>query len=232
MDLASGAAGLEREVPQRLQAEPGVFGGAPGAEVLLEMIRRTVKPSDAVARLGGRDALLATGGARSLLAECALSEADQTLASQADGMSVGELLARAGNDDFACVLLALVELGVLHVQGLSKRAVVREQAAPAGFDPIDAEALRQRVATRRALVEESDYFALLGVARDATSYDLRRAYQALRKDLDPERVLTAATVDLREEVDGILEVIDEAYDILRDPVRRERYRRALERAPD
>jgi hypothetical protein len=232
MDLASGAAGLEREVPQRLQAEPGVFGGATGAEVLLEMIRRTVKPSDAVARLGGRDALLATGGARSLLAECALSEADQTLASQADGMSVGELLARAGNDDFACVLLALVELGVLHVQGLSKRAVVREQAAPAGFDPIDAEALRQRVATRRALVEESDYFALLGVARDATSYDLRRAYQALRKDLDPERVLTAATVDLREEVDGILEVIDEAYDILRDPVRRERYRRALERAPD
>jgi hypothetical protein len=232
MDLASGAAGLEREVPQRLQAEPGVFGGATGAEVLLEMIRRTVKPSDAVTRLGGRDALLGTGGARSLLAECALSEADQTLASQADGMSVGELLTRAGNDDFACVILALVELGILHVQGLAKRAVVREPEAPRGWDPLDAEALRQRVATRRALVEEGDYFALLGVDRDATSYDLRRAYQALRKDLDPERVLTAATVDLRDEVDGILEVIDEAYDILRDPVRRERYRRALERAPD
>jgi hypothetical protein len=232
IDLSSGAASLEREVPQRLQAEPGVFGGATGAEVLLEMIRRTVKPSDAVARLGGRDALLATGGARSLLAECALSEADQTLASQADGTTVGELLGRAGNDDFACVVLALVELGILLVQGTSKRQIARQPEAPPGWDPLDAEALRQRVATRRALVEEGDYFALLGVARDATSYDLRRAYQALRKDLDPERVLTAATVDLREDVDSILEVVDEAYDILRDPVRRERYRRALERAPD
>ena len=74
-------------------------------------------------------------------------------------------------------------------------------------------AARRRTATRR-------------------SYDLRRAYQSLRRDLDPEKVLTAATVDLRHDVDSILEVLDEAYDILRDPVRRERYRRALERAPD
>src|SRR6185436_1205523 len=42
-DLSSGTASLEREVPQRLQAEPGVFGGATGAEVLLEMTRRTAK---------------------------------------------------------------------------------------------------------------------------------------------------------------------------------------------
>jgi len=233
-DLSTGAASLEREVPQRLQAEPGVFGGATGAEVLLEMTRRTAKPSDAVARIGGRDALLAMGTARALLAECALSETDQALASQADGMSVGDLLTRAGNDDFACVILVLVELGVLHVLGAAKRPAARNldpEPAP-GDDALDAEALRQRVAARRALVEEGDYFALLGVARDATSYDLRRAYQTLRKDLDPERVLTAATVDLREDVDSILEVLDEAYDILRDPVRRERYRRALERAPD
>lgn len=231
-DLAAGAASLEREVPQRLQAEPGVFGGATGAEVLLEMTRRTAKPSDAVARVGGRDALLASGGARALLAECALNEADQALASQADGSTVGDLLARAGNDDFACVILVLVELGVLHVLGAAKRPAARQPEPEPGYDPLDAEALRQRVAARRALVEEGDYFALLGVARDATSYDLRRAYQTLRKDLDPERVLTAATVDLRDDVDSILEVLDEAYDILRDPVRRERYRRALERAPD
>jgi hypothetical protein len=230
-ELSSGAASLEREVPQRLQAEPGVFGGATGAEVLLEMTRRTAKPADALTRLGGREALIAAGDARSLLAECALDEAEQMLASQADGVSVGELLSRAGSDDFACVVLALTELGILHVQGKARRATVQEPQ-PQSYDPLDAEALRQRVATRRALVDEGDYFALLGVARDATQYDLRRAYQTLRKDLDPERVLTAATVDLRDDVDSILEVLDEAYDILRDPVRRERYRRALERAPD
>jgi hypothetical protein len=230
-DLQGGAASLEREVPQRLQAEPGVFGGATGAEVLLEMTRRTAKPSDAIARLGGKDAVLAQGGARALLAECALNNAEQALASAVDGMTVGELTGRAGSDDFACVLLVLVELGILLAQGTSRRPAPPEPE-PAAWDPLDAAALRERVAARRALVDESDYFALLGVARDATHYDLRRAYQALRHDLDPERVLSAATVDLRGEVDSILEVIDEAYDILRDPVRRERYRRALERAPD
>ena len=230
-DLQGGAASLEREVPQRLQAEPGVFGGATGAEVLLEMTRRTAKPSDATARLGGKDAVLAQGGARALLAECALNAPEQALASSADGMTGGELVGRAGNEEFACVLLVLVELGVLHAPGTSRRPPAPEPQAPA-WDPLDAAALRERVAARRALVDESDYFALLGVARNATHYDLRRAYQALRRDLDPERVLTAATVDLRGEVDAILEVLDEAYDILRDPVRRERYRRALERAPD
>jgi len=230
-DLSSGTASLEREVPQRLQAEPGVFGGATGAEVLLEMTRRTAKPADAIARLGGKDALMSQGGARALLAECALNEAEQALASSADGLTVGELVTRAGTDDFACVLLVLVELAILHVQGISRRPAARESAAVT-FDPLDATALRERVAARRALVEEGDYFALLGVTRDATHYDLRRAYQTLRRDLNPETVLTAATVDLRTDMDSILEVLDEAYDILRDPVRRERYRRALERAPD
>jgi hypothetical protein len=44
-------------------------------------------------------------------------------------------------------------------------------------------------------------------------------------------MITAATIDLRDDVDSILEVLEEAYDILRDPVRRERYRRALDAAP-
>ncbi len=129
------------------------------------------------------------------------------------------------------MILVLVELGVLQVRSAARRSVPQEPAAPV-WDPLDAAALRERVAARRTLVEEGDYFALLGVARDATHYDLRRAYQSLRRDLDPEKVLTAATVDLRGDVDSILEILDEAYDILRDPVRRERYRRALERAPD
>ena len=80
-------------------------------------------------------------------------------------------------------------------------------------------------------MEEGDYFALLGVSRTATHYDLRRAYQSLRRDLDPSHMITAATIDLREDVDSILEVLEEAYDILRDPVRRERYRRALDATP-
>ncbi|HEY3497551.1 MAG TPA: DnaJ domain-containing protein [Polyangiaceae bacterium] len=231
--MQGGAASLEHEVPQRLQTEPGVFGGATGAEVLVEITRRVAPPADAVARLGGRDVRFGFGGRRVLLAECALSDAENALAETAEGATLGELLKRAGADDFACVAWALVELGILSTASEARRPAPTPEAAadPDAWDPLDTTAFRARVAARRALVEEGDYFALLGVSRTATHYDLRRAYQTLRRDLDPSRMITAATIDLREDVDSILEVIDEAYDILRDPVRRERYRRALDAAP-
>ena len=84
---------------------------------------------------------------------------------------------------------------------------------------------------RKALSEEGDYFALLGVARSATSYDIRRAYASLQEEYDPHRVLTGETVDLRADVDLILEVLAEAFEILEDDLRRERYRRALDASP-
>jgi DnaJ-class molecular chaperone len=87
------------------------------------------------------------------------------------------------------------------------------------------------VLARRALVDEGDYFALLGVPRQATGYDIRRSYVELRRQFDPGQILRRNTLDLTEHVDTILEVLDEAYEILRDQQRRERYRRAIESMP-
>lgn len=229
VSMRRGAASVEHEVPQRLQAEPGVFGGATGAEVLIEVARRVVAPNDALSRLGGKDVRVSRRRSDGLLAECALPESEVQLIKQSAGLRVSELLERGGADDFACVLWGLVELGVLEVEAGAKR----EEAAAKNLepDPLDTAALRERIAARRALVDEGDYFALLGVSRDATSYDVRRAYLNLRRELDPGRVIIAATIDLRDDLETILEVLDEAYEILRDPLRRERYRRALETAP-
>jgi hypothetical protein len=229
VSMRKGAANVETEVPQRLQAEPGVFGGATGAEVLIEVARRVVVPNDALARLGGRDVRVSRRRSDGLLAECALPDSEVQLIKQSAGLRVSELLERGGTDDFACVLWGLVELGVLDVEAGPKR----EETAAKNLepDPLDTAALRERIAARRALVDEGDYFALLGVSRDATSYDVRRAYLNLRRELDPGRILIAATIDLRDDLDTILEVLDEAYEILRDQLRRERYRRALETAP-
>src|SRR5207244_3153171 len=105
------------------------------------------------------------------------------------------------------------------------------EAAPSAVDPLDEEALRQRVRARLALVEDGDYFSLLGVPRGATGYEIRRAYLELRRAFEPGRVLTAATADLADDVRLVAEVLDEAYDILREPHRRERYRRAIEAGP-
>jgi hypothetical protein len=227
--MSRGAASLEFEVPQRLQAEPGVFGGATGAEVLIEIARRVVSPAEAILRLGGRSVALAPGPIQGLLAEAALSENETALVKGAMG-SAGSLLDRAGTDDFASVIWALVELGVLATEAvpIPRRSDAGETAR---HDPLDAVALRERIATRLGLVEEGDYFALLGIRRTATSYDVRRAYLSARKSFDPARILTPETVDLKDDLESILEVLDEAYEILGDATRRERYRRALDAVP-
>ena len=205
-----------------------MFGGATGAEVLIEVVRRAVPPTEAVTWLGGAHVRFTEGEAGSLLGESALPDADLSLVRSASGSTLGDLLDRAGSPDIAPVLFSLVELGVLRVR---TSAAPTRNLAPRVIDPLDHEALRARFRARRELVDEGDYFALLGVSRSATSYDIRRAYSALRQELDPGRVLTPTTADLGDDVALILDVLDEAYEILRDQVRRDRYRRALEEGP-
>lgn len=226
--LERGAASLERQLPPRISAEPSVFGGATGAEVLIEVVRRAVPPGDAIAWLGGAHVRFSEGEAGSLLGESALPDADLSLVRSASGTTLGDVLDRAGSPDIAPVLFTLVELGVLRVR---TSAAPARNLPPRVVDPLDHEALRARIRARRELVDEGDYFALLGVSRSATSYDIRRAYSALRQELDPGRVLTPVTADLGDDVALILDVLDEAYEILRDQVRRDRYRRALEEGP-
>jgi CheY-like chemotaxis protein len=227
--MTAGGASLERQVPPRLQAEPAVFGGATGAEILTEIARRVVSPSEAIASLGGLSGRFAAGSAGALLSECALDERERALVQRAGGASVGEVLELAGGEGFAPALYALTELGVLEV--LAPLARPNPQTEPPEYDRLDDEAIRERIRARRALVDEGDYFALLGLPREATGYDIRRAYLELRRELEPSRLLTAATVDLRDDAELVIEVLDEAYEILRDQLRRDRYRRALEALP-
>ncbi len=229
--LEHGDTGVESELPPRLATEPGVFGGATGAEVLVEVVRRVATPAFALARLGGPDVRLTLGPGQTLLGECALATGEAELVRQLDGDSLGDALERASTPDFSSALLALVELGIVETHGPAKAAVTTAPRVRHEPDRLDHEALRSRIAARRALVDEGDYFALLGVGRSATAYDVRRAYTALKEELEPSRLLTAATADLRDDVDAILFVLDEAYEILSDDLRRERYRRALEAAP-
>jgi hypothetical protein len=231
--LERGETGVEPEVPLRLATEPAVFGGATGAEVLVELVRRVSPPEASLALLGGGSIRLGPGPSRALLGECALGTEETELVRSLDGVALSEALTRTKAADFCSALLALVELGVLETAGTSLQAhrAVTQGQGPREPDRLDHEALRTRIAARRALVDEGDYFALLGVSRGATAYDVRRAYTELREELDPTRVLTPATVDLRDDVDAILSVIEEAYEILADDLRRERYRRALEAAP-
>ena len=230
--LDSGAVSVESDVPVRLQAEPAVFGGATGAEVLVEIVRRAVSPEQAVQRLGGLNTILQKGDNTTLLGECAMNDAEATIVRSITEEPLAETLRRAGHKDFAAVLYILVELSVLSRASGERRAPREAQEKhSAKPDRLDHAALRARILSRKALSEEGDYFALLGVARSATSYDIRRAYAALKEEYDPARILTSETVDLRDDVEMILEVLAEAFEILEDDLRRERYRRALDASP-
>ncbi|HTV23677.1 MAG TPA: DUF4388 domain-containing protein [Polyangiaceae bacterium] len=232
--IERGAVQMEHPVPERLAAEPAVFGGATGAEVLVEVIQRVVPPAQALAFLGNDRVVFAKGPANALLAECALSPHLLGLVQRAGQVELAELLQEAEDEPMLpCVLYALGVLEVLEPTTPEPRRPARSaRARPAKVpDAIDDEALRAKIQARRALVDEGDYFALLGVPRAATGYDIRRSYVELRRQFDPAETLRQSTLDLRDDLDTILEVLDEAYEILRDQQRRERYRRAIESVP-
>lgn len=225
----SGVCAVEAEPPGRLRAEPSVFGGAAGAEVLVEVSLRVLQPEDAVARLGGARARLADGARKGLLSECALSETDRNLVEEASGRTVGEVLRDAAAPELAPMLVALVDLGVLEV--LPSVGQGSQDDESKGTDLLDAEAVRARVKARMAIVQEGDYFEVLGVSKAATTYEIRRAFLEMRRAFEPSQLLTAATADLADDVRTLVEVIEEAWEALRDQTRRERYRAALVARP-
>jgi hypothetical protein len=234
--LESGSAILEPDAPGRLKGEPSVFGGSTGAEVLVEVVRRVVSPEDALLRLGGATSRLTDGPSGALLSECALVASELEWMQTARGRALGESLPASAEQDITSVVYALSLLGVVDVVRAAfapriTRGGAPLSAQPPAVDVLDEEAIRARVRARMQLVDEGDYFAVLGVPRDATGYEVKRAFLELRRVFEPSRILTPRLSDLEGDVRKIADVLDEAYEILRDSARRERYRRAIELAP-
>jgi hypothetical protein len=82
---------------------------------------------------------------------------------------------------------------------------------------------RERVRARWQLVTDADYFALLGVRRDATGFEIRRAYQSARRDFAAECFPGDLRRELARELDEIAQVLDEAFRVLRDDRLRQTY---------
>jgi hypothetical protein len=232
LQMGEGRLVVEERPPGRLAGEPSVFGGSTGAEVFVELVRRIVSPADAIERLGGLGARLGDGRASALLVECALAPDEVARLRAATGGTLGEMLERAPEADLATVIYALVQLEVIEaipsIQGRSDDP----DAPSAGDAALDAEAIRERVRARAQLVDDGDYFAVLGVAHDATGYEVRRAFLELRRAFDASRMLTPEVADLAADVRKIALVLEEAYEILKDTARRDRYRRAIEAVPE
>jgi DnaJ domain len=153
--------------------------------------------------------------------------------SRARGGTLGDLLTRSPDAEIASVVHGLALLGVLDVLPAAEPSRVPSlNASDADTASLDEEALRARIRARLELVDEGDYFSVLGVSRDATSYEVRRAFVELRRAFEPTRILASPRLhDLSDDVRKIVLVLEEAYEILRDVSRRERYRRAIDARP-
>jgi hypothetical protein len=115
----------------------------------------------------------------------------------------------------------------------------RVSTAPEGereFDDMPTDDRRQRptAANRRdallaryALVEEGDYFQILGVSRDATADDLQRARDRITRELDPAAIDPMLAGELGPKLDAIREVVGEALRVLGDERLRPRYQNHL-----
>ena len=166
-----------------------------------------------------------------------LSATPSTLRSLPDaGLTVGEraaaLLLRRGSATVA----ELQSEGRLDRAGayalawglLAIGAASREVAAPADEAGSASLVDRERALAKHEQVRDGDYFAILGVDRDATPYEIRRAWERMRFEFAPDRVDPSVRLELGAQLDEIVEVVDEAFGALSDDRLRASYRAHLE----
>jgi hypothetical protein len=145
-----------------------------------------------------------------------LAQEERSALAAFDGQSDLATVARVGGVDLADVLplaWGLVTLGLASARRTDTE-VPDESTALVGESDVAID--RERVRARWQLVSEADYFALLGVRRDATAFEIRRAYQAARRDFAADGFPSDLRRELAQELDDIANVLDEAFRVLRD----------------
>lgn len=83
--------------------------------------------------------------------------------------------------------------------------------------------LAKRVRTMFRLLDEVDYYQILGVDPDADAEHLKRAYFDLSLEFHPDRFFLLRSGDLKEKIYAIYRRIAEAYSVLSDERRRLAY---------
>jgi hypothetical protein len=156
-----------------------------------------------------------------VLGEADLSADERQAADLFDGRrSLGDIAQSAHLDEISVYQLAhgLIALGLARL--VESRADTDSGRAPLGASSLagagDAAIDRERVLAKHAHVLEADYFAVLGVRRDATAFEIRRAYESARRDYAVEAFAPEVQREHGSELREIAGVLDEAYRVLRD----------------
>lgn len=197
--------------------------------IVAEGVRHRMESAQLEALLGGmalyprfRQETLVAGDGRTLAERLEMSPSERAWLERLDGSrSLRELSALPSGD--ALELLGLVYLlHVLETVELSEQPL----GGSTGAEPEDVDTARIR--DRLQLAREADYFAALGLPRDAARLDVRRAHAELRRTFDDAHLEPAVRERLAAELSELRELLDEARDVLMDDSMRSVYLAYLE----
>jgi len=192
------------------------------AAVVLEGIRRKYARDRLEHRFGSAAAVVMTTGDDKLspIIEAAdLSAAEIETIRALDGdHDIAAAAAKGDLDELAAFQLAfgLVILGAAKIvrRGEDDDTQTTPLRSPALVGATDIAIDRQRVLAKYAHVNEADYFTLLGVRRDASSFEIKRAYEAALRDYAAGSFPLEVRQQLGSEIGEISELLTEAYHVL------------------
>ena len=172
-------------------------------------LERLVGPASTVIEVRDRERLAG------IITTADLATEERAALAAFDGQVELAQVARTAGVDTADILPLAWGLVVLGL-AVARRADTGIEESTALVGETDLTIDRERVRARWELVTEADYFALLGVRRDATAFEIRRAYQAARRDFATDSFPVDLRRELARELDDISTVLDEAFRVLRD----------------
>jgi curved DNA-binding protein CbpA len=201
---------------------------------------RKASVGEARALLGPPDAtfVASTGGAPP--AGAVLTSLDGYLLSRiSHPMTADEICTISGlpEDQAVPTLFALVAAGF--VGRVGEEAVEPAPAdppppPPAGDVPpeeLPVEDLRNRLDETLSEFRSANHYEVLGIPRESSSADIKKAYYALAKKYHPDRYRNASDPDVRGKLEAIFAHVTRAYDTLKDAAQRGAYDARLPATP-
>jgi hypothetical protein len=212
---------LEETEPGRTRSRTRALS-RPIRAALVSAARRALGSDQVRSLLGPRALGIALGPEREVALELAEIDAELIdLLLRMEGRSLAEIEAAAPTEPgLAGAIYALIAGGAL---------VPCEPPAGAEPPPEARAAVRALIENAARAARESDYFAILGVARSARDAEIERAHGARRDELSALPLGVLGLTPLEAARADAIAALDEAYRALRDAERRARYAAALAR---
>ncbi|MBN2494182.1 MAG: response regulator [Deltaproteobacteria bacterium] len=90
--------------------------------------------------------------------------------------------------------------------------------------------IREQLAHQVAETRKKDYFEILGVSKNASRAEIKKAYFSLAKQFHPDRLYASASAEIRNLAEELFNLISAAHDVLSDDPQRQQYEENLSSA--